>query len=104
LKDYSGCVLQALASTLDTEELAALQDQFNVIDVDKSGTITLEEIRQVSIFLGSFICSTGAISNWRVKFQLDFIMLVHSQVHLGLHIDQILLHIEFHQILRTCYF
>jgi len=38
--------LCALASTLDTEELAALQDQFNVIDVDKSGTITLEEIRQ----------------------------------------------------------
>lgn len=38
--------LRALASTLDTEELAALRDQFNIIDVDKSGTITLEEIRQ----------------------------------------------------------
>lgn len=38
--------LRALASTLDTEELAALRDQFDVIDVDKSGTITLEEIRQ----------------------------------------------------------
>jgi calcium-dependent protein kinase len=43
LKQLALC---ALASTLDTEELAALQDQFNVIDVDKSGTITLEEIRQ----------------------------------------------------------
>ncbi|KAH9318450.1 hypothetical protein KI387_020219, partial [Taxus chinensis] len=38
--------LQALASTLDIEELADLRDQFNVIDIDKNGTITLEEIRQ----------------------------------------------------------
>eukprot|EP01018_Ginkgo_biloba_P023278 Gb_06650 [translate_table: standard] len=38
--------LSALATTLDPEELADLRDQFNVIDIDKNGTITLEEIRQ----------------------------------------------------------
>ncbi|KAJ7540173.1 hypothetical protein O6H91_10G003900 [Diphasiastrum complanatum] len=37
---------RALASTLDTEEIANLRDQFNAIDIDRSGTITLEEIRQ----------------------------------------------------------
>ncbi|MCO5583133.1 hypothetical protein L7F22_037041 [Adiantum nelumboides] len=38
--------LKALASTLDKDEIAALRDQFNTIDVDRSGTITLEEMRQ----------------------------------------------------------
>eukprot|EP00249_Psilotum_nudum_P022482 c28533_g1_i1 orf=588-2150(+) len=38
--------LRALASTLDAEEIADLCDQFNAIDVDKNGTITLEEIKQ----------------------------------------------------------
>ncbi|XP_017214875.1 calcium-dependent protein kinase 28 isoform X2 [Daucus carota subsp. sativus] len=38
--------LQALASTLDEEELADLRDQFLAIDVDKNGTISLEEMRQ----------------------------------------------------------
>ncbi|KAL3687151.1 hypothetical protein R1sor_013460 [Riccia sorocarpa] len=38
--------LKALATTLDTEEIAALRDQFNAIDMDKNGTITLEEIKQ----------------------------------------------------------
>ncbi|KAK1363484.1 Calcium-dependent protein kinase 28 [Heracleum sosnowskyi] len=38
--------LRALASTLDEEELANLRDQFHAIDIDKSGTISLEEMRQ----------------------------------------------------------
>ncbi|KAJ8443615.1 hypothetical protein Cgig2_019597 [Carnegiea gigantea] len=39
--------LRALASTLNEEELADLRDQFDAIDVDKSGTITLEEMRLI---------------------------------------------------------
>ena len=46
--------VQALASTLDAEEIANLRDQFNAIDMDKNGTITLEEIRQVC--LENIIC------------------------------------------------
>ncbi|KAL2552665.1 Calcium-dependent protein kinase 16 [Forsythia ovata] len=38
--------LRALASTLDEEELADLRDQFDAIDVDKNGSISLEEMRQ----------------------------------------------------------
>ncbi|KAJ0534343.1 putative protein kinase CAMK-CDPK family [Helianthus annuus] len=38
--------LRALASTLDEEELADLKDQFHAIDIDKSGAISLEEMRQ----------------------------------------------------------
>ncbi|XP_027179305.1 calcium-dependent protein kinase 18-like [Coffea eugenioides] len=38
--------LRALASTLDEEELADLRDQFHAIDVDKNGSISLEEMRQ----------------------------------------------------------
>ncbi|KAK3024457.1 hypothetical protein RJ639_042989 [Escallonia herrerae] len=38
--------LRALASTLDEEELGDLRDQFQAIDVDKSGSISLEEMRQ----------------------------------------------------------
>ncbi|KMT09610.1 hypothetical protein BVRB_6g130630 [Beta vulgaris subsp. vulgaris] len=38
--------LRALASTLNEEELADLRDQFDAIDIDKSGTISLEEMRQ----------------------------------------------------------
>ncbi|CAL9102624.1 calcium-dependent protein kinase 18-like [Musa acuminata AAA Group] len=37
--------LRALASTLNEEELADLKDQFHAIDVDKSGAISLEEMR-----------------------------------------------------------
>ncbi|MQL93158.1 hypothetical protein Taro_025804 [Colocasia esculenta] len=37
--------LRALASTLDPEELADIRDQFNAIDVDRSGSISLEEMR-----------------------------------------------------------
>nr|KJB17648.1 hypothetical protein B456_003G009500 [Gossypium raimondii] len=49
--------LRALASTLNEEEIADLRDQFDAIDVDKSGSISLEEMRQcrplLKIFLGS---------------------------------------------------
>nr|AGQ20411.1 calcium dependent protein kinase 2 [Zingiber officinale] len=38
--------LRAIASTLDEEELADLKDQFQVIDVDKSGLISFEEMKQ----------------------------------------------------------
>ncbi|KAL5706519.1 non-specific serine/threonine protein kinase [Ranunculus cassubicifolius] len=38
--------LRALASTLSEEELADLRDQFDAIDVDKNGAISLEEMRQ----------------------------------------------------------
>ncbi|CAI9780564.1 unnamed protein product [Fraxinus pennsylvanica] len=38
--------LRALASTLDEEELSDLRDQFDAIDVDKNGSISLEEMRQ----------------------------------------------------------
>ena len=41
-------MLQALASTIGEEELADLRDQFDAIDVDKNGSISLEEMRQVS--------------------------------------------------------
>ncbi|KAJ4785573.1 Calcium-dependent protein kinase [Rhynchospora pubera] len=38
--------LRALASTLNEEELADLRDQFNAIDVDKNGKISLEEMKE----------------------------------------------------------
>ncbi|RLN09768.1 hypothetical protein C2845_PM11G13370 [Panicum miliaceum] len=38
--------LRALASTLNEEELADLKDQFDAIDIDKSGSISIEEMRQ----------------------------------------------------------
>ncbi|XXG74981.1 hypothetical protein AAC387_Pa07g3577 [Persea americana] len=37
--------LRALATTFSEEEIADLRDQFDAIDVDKSGTISLEEMR-----------------------------------------------------------
>ncbi|XP_057416122.1 calcium-dependent protein kinase 28 isoform X2 [Lotus japonicus] len=39
--------LRALASILNEEELADLKDQFDAIDVDKNGSISLEEMRQI---------------------------------------------------------
>ncbi|GFY80436.1 calcium-dependent protein kinase 28 [Actinidia rufa] len=39
--------LRALASTIGAEELADLRDQFDAIDVDKNGAISLEEMRQI---------------------------------------------------------
>ncbi|KAK6922602.1 EF-hand domain [Dillenia turbinata] len=38
--------LRALASTLDEGEISDLRDQFDKIDVDKNGAISLEEMRQ----------------------------------------------------------
>ncbi|KAK8710445.1 hypothetical protein V6N13_145768 [Hibiscus sabdariffa] len=38
--------LRALASTLNEEEISDLRDQFDAIDVDKNGSISLEEMRQ----------------------------------------------------------
>ncbi|KAI3843726.1 hypothetical protein MKW98_013662 [Papaver atlanticum] len=38
--------LRALASTLDEDELANLKDQFDAIDVDKNGSISLEEMKE----------------------------------------------------------
>ncbi|KAG0452698.1 hypothetical protein HPP92_025362 [Vanilla planifolia] len=38
--------LRALASTLNDDELSDLKDQFDAIDVDKNGVISLEEMRQ----------------------------------------------------------
>ncbi|KAL8549890.1 hypothetical protein ACS0TY_008652 [Phlomoides rotata] len=38
--------LRALAGTLDDDELADLRDQFDAIDADKNGAISLEEMRQ----------------------------------------------------------
>lgn len=47
----STITLQALASTLNEEELADIKDQFDAIDVDKNGSISLEEMRQVAFNL-----------------------------------------------------
>lgn len=38
---------QALASTLESDEIRDLRDQFDAMDVDRNGTITLEEIKHV---------------------------------------------------------
>jgi calcium-dependent protein kinase len=46
-------VIQALASTLNEEELADLKDQFDAIDVDKNGSISIEEMRHVSYIIFS---------------------------------------------------
>lgn len=54
-KEIRTCILcavspfwQALASTLDEAEISDLRDQFDAIDVDKNGVISLEEMRQVN--------------------------------------------------------
>ncbi|CAM6100741.1 unnamed protein product [Calypogeia fissa] len=49
--------LRALASTLDSEEIADLKDQFDAIDMDHNGTITLEEIKH----------ALGKDMPWRLK-------------------------------------
>lgn len=38
--------LRALASTLEESEISDLRDQFDAMDINKDGTITLDEIRQ----------------------------------------------------------
>ncbi|CAK9203551.1 unnamed protein product [Sphagnum jensenii] len=37
--------LRALASTLDADEISDLRDQFDAMDMDRNGTITLDEMR-----------------------------------------------------------
>lgn len=39
--------LEALAKTINEDELDDLRDQFDAIDIDKNGSISLEEMRQV---------------------------------------------------------
>lgn len=69
--------LQALASTLDPEEIHDLRDQFDAMDVDRNGTITLEEIRHVCYWLQdyytlpSFDDCMRWLSGW-VYFELAF--------------------------------
>lgn len=46
---------QALASTLDEAEISDLRDQFDAIDVDKNGVISLEEMRQVRELFASLL-------------------------------------------------
>lgn len=46
---YTYIYVQALASTLNEEELADLRDQFDAIDADKNGSISLEEMKQVGL-------------------------------------------------------
>lgn len=41
------CFWKALATTIDEDELDDLRDQFDAIDIDKNGSISLEEMRQV---------------------------------------------------------
>ncbi|GJP32818.1 hypothetical protein CLOM_g17417 [Closterium sp. NIES-68] len=38
--------LKALATTLEESEVQSLRDQFNAMDINKDGTITIDEIRQ----------------------------------------------------------
>lgn len=63
----SGCCFtigQALASTLDEEELSDLKDQFSAIDVDKNGVISLEEMRQVLLIFHVGACFCPYNSHW----------------------------------------
>ena len=55
---------QALASTLDEEEISDLRDQFDAIDVDKNGVISLEEMRQVSCFSGNMLDCICCLFIW----------------------------------------
>ncbi|ONM20516.1 Calcium-dependent protein kinase 28 [Zea mays] len=57
--------LRALASTLNSEEMSDLRDQFNAIDVDKNGTISLEELKQVNY--GWISLALAKDVPWRLK-------------------------------------
>jgi hypothetical protein len=56
-----------LASTLDSDEISDLRDQFDAMDMDRNGTITLDEMRIVSTFyvlyycVGIFLLATAGI-------------------------------------------
>lgn len=62
--------LQALATTLDQDEIADLRDQFNAIDVDKNGVISLEEMRKVHnpILNLAHMVYTFVSLTWKPKF------------------------------------
>jgi Ca2+-binding EF-hand superfamily protein len=57
MPSHFNCDLQALASTLEPEEIRDLRDQFDAMDVDRNGTITLEEIRHVRLNALAFLYS-----------------------------------------------
>ncbi len=56
-----------MASTLDSDEISDLRDQFDAMDMDRNGTITLDEMRIVSTFyvlyycVGIFLLATAGI-------------------------------------------
>jgi calcium-dependent protein kinase len=70
------CAVQALASTVNEEELADLKDQFDAIDVDKSGSISIEEMRH----------ALAKDLPWRLKGPrvLEIIQAVSSELHFSL--------------------
>lgn len=45
IKFLSLCLLQVIAESLSEEEIAGLKEMFNMIDADKSGQITFEELK-----------------------------------------------------------
>jgi hypothetical protein len=53
---------------LEDEELVDLKDQFEAIDVEHRGTITLEELKKVREAVASLFCrdetETGFLSVW----------------------------------------
>jgi hypothetical protein len=59
--------LQALATTLEEEELVDLKDQFEAIDVEHRGTITLEELKKVREALASLSCRDGTYIKFPVS-------------------------------------
>ena len=63
-------ILQALASTIDEEELADLKDQFDAIDVDKNGAISLEEMRQVVSFISLFCAFLAKPKNFHFVYSI----------------------------------
>lgn len=64
--------MQALASTLDEAEISDLKDQFDAIDVDKNGSISLEEMRQVKVL---FHIQLGLLSGLSLSPLLSFFCL-----------------------------
>ena len=67
---------QALASTLDEEELAVLRDQFDAIDADKNGLISLDEMKHVS-------------SIYRIKHR-KHLSIANMKIHVSDYFDAIL--------------
>jgi calcium-dependent protein kinase len=68
MPSHFNCDLQALASTLEPEEIRDLRDQFDAMDVDRNGTITLEEIRHVRLNALAFLYSVLFNLEWFFTF------------------------------------